>query len=265
MTTITPAELQARIARGETIDLIDVRTALEWNAGHAIGARHVPLGQLDPAAVVAARKGRPDDPVYVICASGARSAAACAAFARAGFAQAVNVEGGTSAWSRAGLPMERKPGAAALGLLRQVGLLALVAAAVLFLTPCSPLTLWGPAYCPATPAAPAPGAAASALDFARDVVGASATVPVLVDFHASWCGPCKMMAPELAALARERGERLRVVPVDVDQHGALARTHGVSSIPDVRLWLGGKEVARFAGFRPQAEIAAWIDQAAPAR
>jgi rhodanese-related sulfurtransferase len=159
MTSITPSDLQARIARGETVELIDVRTTLEWNAGHALGARHVPLAGLDPATVIATRTGRPEDPLYVICASGGRSAAACAAFQRAGFAQAVNVEGGTSAWSRAGLPMERRPGAAALGLLLQIGLLAGVAAAVLYLMPCSPLTLWGPASCPAAPASDAAPAA----------------------------------------------------------------------------------------------------------
>jgi len=267
---ITPAEVQARIARGEPVDLIDVRSGMEWSGGHAVGARHVPLSQLDPAAVVKERVGKPDDPIYVICASGGRSASACDAFHRAGFTQAVNVEGGTSAWSRAGLPMERNAKAASLGLVKQVAVWALVAAAVLFLMPCSPLTVWGSAYCPITPStqpvsATTPGSTQPAvtadLDFNRDVVAASMTVPVLVDFHATWCPPCKLLGPEIEALATERGDRLRVVKIDVDQHGQIAQTHGVSGIPDVRLWVGGKEVARFVGFRPRAEIASWIDQA----
>lgn len=268
--SIRPAEVQALIARGETVDLIDVRTGMEWNGGHAVGARHVPLSRLDPAAVVSQRIGKTDDPIYVICASGGRSASACEAFHRAGFTQAVNVEGGTSAWSRAGLPMERNLKAASLGMVKQVGVLAVVAAAVLFLMPCSPLTVWGSAYCPTSAVAPpatttppgaAPLPAAVGLDFARDVIAASATVPVLVDFHATWCPPCKLLGPEIEALAKERGDHLRLVQIDVDQHGPIAQAQSVSSIPDVRLWFGGKEVARFVGFRPRAEIATWIDLA----
>ena len=268
---ITPAEVQARLARGEAVDLIDVRTTMEWNGGHAAGARHVPLSGLDPAAVVSQRVGKPDEPIYVICASGGRSASACAAFHRAGFTQAVNVEGGTSAWSRAGLPMERNPKGASLGVVKQVAVLAVVAAVVLFLMPCSPLTVWGAAYCPTTPAAQSanPGTAlppaVSDLNFERDVIAASATLPVLVDFHAGWCPPCKLLGPEIEALATERGDRLKIVKIDVDQHGAIAQSQGVSGIPDVRLWLGGKEVAQFTGFRPRAEIATWIDQATAAK
>ncbi len=264
--SITPGEVQARIARGETVDLIDVRTGMEWNGGHAVGARHVPLSRLDPAAVVSQRVGKPDEPIYVICASGGRSASACDAFHRAGFTQAVNVEGGTSAWSRAGLPMERNLKTASLGMVKQVALLGVVAAAVLFLMPCSPLTVWGSAYCPITATAqPAttttPGAAAAAsLNFERDVITASATVPVLVDFNATWCVPCKKLGPEIEAVAKERGDRLRVVSIDVDQHGPIAQAQAVSSIPDIRLWFGGKEIARFVGFRSRSEIATWIDQ-----
>jgi thioredoxin len=152
-------------------------------------------------------------------------------------------------------------------------MMALVVAVLLVLMPCSPLTIWGSAYCPITPSVqPAavttggePTKMSTALDFNRDVVLASATQPVLIDFHASWCPPCKRLAPEIAALASERGDRLRVVKIDVDQHGPLAQTQGVSSIPDVRLWLGGKEISRFSGFRTQAEVAAWIDQAMTGR
>lgn len=270
ISSITPAEVNARIARGEPVDLIDVRTGMEWNGGHAVGARHVPLSQLDPAAVVTGRVGKPEDPIFVICASGGRSASACEAFHRAGFTQAVNVEGGTSAWSRAGLPMQRNLKAASLGLVKQGAVVAFVAAVMLFLMPCSPLSVWGAAYCPTAvavgPTAPAtpgvvPAPVAGGIDFNRDVIAASASVPVLVDFHATWCPPCKLLGPEIDALAKERGDRLRVVRIDVDQNGSIAQSQGISGIPDVRLWKGGKEVARFVGFRPRAEIATWIDQA----
>lgn len=259
VSSITPADLHARMAAGGPVDLIDVRTGMEWNGGHAVGARHVPLGSLDPAAVMAARQGKADDPIYIICASGGRSASACDAFHRAGFTQAVNVTGGTSAWSRAGLPIERDAKAAGLGLAKQIGILALVAGVVFFLMPCSPMSVWGSAYCPATPSAAA--APAGKIDFATAVVAASATVPVLVDFHATWCPPCKLLGPEIEALAAQRGASLRVVTIDVDQEAGLAQEHGVTAIPDVRLFIAGKEAARFAGYKSRAELATWLDAA----
>jgi len=265
ISNISPAEVKARIARGETIDLIDVSTVQEWNSGHAVGARHAPLARLDPAAIVRERAGQPDDPIYVICSSGGRSTSACEAFHRAGFTQAVNVTGGTSAWAQAGLPIERNQTVASLGLVKQVALTAVVAALALILMPCSPLSVWGSAYCSTAPAAgtatAAAAGAAQSVDFNRDVVTASATVPVLVDFHATWCPPCKALGPEIAALASERGDHLRVVQIDVDQEPQIAQAQGVSSIPDVRLWQGGIEIARFIGYRPKAEIAAWLDAA----
>ena len=77
------------------------------------------------------------------------------------------------------------------------------------------------------------------LDAARDIVAASATVPVLVDFHAEWCPPCAELRPELVALAAARGGRLRLVQVDIDAHPDVAFAHGVEGIPDVRLWSKG--------------------------
>jgi rhodanese-related sulfurtransferase len=80
---------------------------VEFAEVHAEGATLVPLDRLDPAAVLAARTGPPDEPIYVICRSGARAAKACEAFRAAGFPHVFNVEGGTEAWQRAGLPVVR--------------------------------------------------------------------------------------------------------------------------------------------------------------
>lgn len=265
MSDITVHELHKLMQSGP-VELIDVRTGMEFRGGHAVGARHVPLGSLDPAKIMAERTAAKDAPLYVICASGGRSASACDAFRRAGFTQAVNVVGGTGAWSRAGLPMERDAQAARWNLLRQVAIVAVVASVVLFLMPCSPFPVWGAAYCPTTPAAvsattPPAGPATAAFDFDRDVIAASAQVPVLVDFHATWCPPCKALAPEIAALQQERGDRLRVVQIDVDREPQVAQRHGVEGIPDVRLFVAGREAARFTGFRNRADIAAWLDTA----
>lgn len=262
--TITPAEVQALISAGGPVDLIDVRTPGEYAAVHAVGARLVPLSGLDPAAVMAGRSAAAEAPVYIICKSGARSAAAATAFIDAGFTQVFSVAGGTDAWVGAGLPVERKPGGShsGSGLLRQIMIMGGTLVAVALLMPCSPYSVWGSAYCPTTPAAASasPATAAESIDFARDVVTASATMAVLVDFNATWCGPCRKLAPELERLAGERTQTLRLVKIDVDRHAEVASAQGVESIPDIRLWKGGREVARFTGYRPHAELVTWLDQ-----
>src|SRR5690242_20136559 len=105
--TITPEELWAKRERGEPIDLIDVRTPVEYREVHAEAARLVPLDTLDPAAVMRTRDGAGDRPLYTICRSGARGRQACETFLAAGFPNVVNVEGGTLDWERAGLPVVR--------------------------------------------------------------------------------------------------------------------------------------------------------------
>ena len=115
---------------GKPIDLIDVRTPVEFREVHVEFARNVPLDRLDPAAVMQARNGSPDEPLYVICRSGSRGRQACEKFLAAGFTNVVNVEGGTLACVEAGLPVVR--GKKAISLERQVriaaGLLVLLGA-----------------------------------------------------------------------------------------------------------------------------------------
>ena len=127
VTTISPQRLAELHASG-TIDLLDVRTPVEFRELHAAGARNVPLGRLDPAAVMRAREG--GEPLYAICRSGSRGRQACAKFLAAGFPNVVNVEGGTLAWAECGLPVVR--GRKAISLERQVritaGLLVLLGA-----------------------------------------------------------------------------------------------------------------------------------------
>jgi len=120
--TITPRELSARRAQGQLVDLIDVRTPAEFREVHADCARNVPLERLDPQAVLSARNGASDQPLYVICRSGSRGQQACAQLLAAGGAQIINVEGGTLAWDAAGLPVVR--GQKAMSLERQVRIAA---------------------------------------------------------------------------------------------------------------------------------------------
>ena len=104
---VAAAEVAARRSRGQPIDLIDVRTPVEFAAVHAEGARLLPLDRLDPQAVMSARSGPADEPLYVICQSGVRAAKAVEKFRAVGFTNVVCVEGGTAAWEQAGLPVVR--------------------------------------------------------------------------------------------------------------------------------------------------------------
>ena len=105
--TRSPAEVAARRSRGLDTDLIDVRTPVEYAEVHAEGARLIPLDKLDPQAVMSGRNGSHDEPLFMICKSGGRSAKAVEKFRAAGFTNAISVEGGTAAWERAGLPVVR--------------------------------------------------------------------------------------------------------------------------------------------------------------
>ena len=88
-----------------------------------------------------------------------------------------------------------------------------------------------------------------------------ATEPVLVDFFATWCGPCRALAPILDELAIDLAGRVGVVKVDVDQAPELAREHRISSIPCLVVFKGGREVGRIVGAVPKRRIAGALDTA----
>jgi thioredoxin 2 len=87
-------------------------------------------------------------------------------------------------------------------------------------------------------------------------------IPVLVDFYADWCGPCKMMAPVLDDVARDRMGHLLVLKLDTDRNPVTQQAFGVRSIPTMVLFRGGREAARQTGAVPRAQLDAFI--AAPA-
>lgn len=128
--TIQAKELYEQIKGGKAVELIDVRTPVEFREIHVEGARLVPLDRLDPKAVMSERNGTANEPLYVICRSGSRAEQACEKFHAAGYDNVVCVEGGTLAWEQAGLPVQR--GKKAISLERQVriaaGLLVLLGA-----------------------------------------------------------------------------------------------------------------------------------------
>ena len=119
--TITPAVLAETLRRGESFDLLDVRTPAEYGEAHVDGARNVPLDRLDPKAIAAERAGRPGT-LYVVCKSGGRSRQACEKLLAAGLTAVASVEGGTAACETAGLRLIR--GRKAMSLERQVRICA---------------------------------------------------------------------------------------------------------------------------------------------
>lgn len=85
-----------------------------------------------------------------------------------------------------------------------------------------------------------------------------ADVPVMVDFYADWCGPCRKLAPELSALAERWNGNAIIVKVNVDDQREVAASYRISSIPDIRVFFGGEQQQAVTGFRSQADLHAML-------
>ncbi|MDP2809484.1 MAG: tetratricopeptide repeat protein [Rhodocyclaceae bacterium] len=96
-------------------------------------------------------------------------------------------------------------------------------------------------------------------DFQEKVIDASRHTPVLVDFWAEWCAPCRTLKPALEKLAAEYGGRFILAKVNSDQHQELAARYGVRSIPSVKAFVNGEMVKEFAGALPETQIRVFID------
>jgi len=87
-----------------------------------------------------------------------------------------------------------------------------------------------------------------------DQVVLQSDVPVLVDFWAHWCGPCRMIAPVLEQIAAEQDGKLRIVKVNVDENPGLSQQYRITSIPAMKVFKGGEEVREMIGSMPKAAI-----------
>ena len=101
--------------------------------------------------------------------------------------------------------------------------------------------------------------AVSSTEFDQQVL--QSDVPVLVDFWAEWCGPCKAIGPSIEELAQEYSGRAKVFKVDVDANGDIAERYGIMSIPALLVFKGGKVVDQMIGAAPKASIQNLLDRA----
>lgn len=123
-----------------------------------------------------------------------------------------------------------------------------------------------PAWRTRSPEYPPPVALdVSEATFQAEVVERSRSVPVVVDFWADWCGPCKALTPALEAAAEARSGKVLLAKVDVDANQALAASFGVQGIPAVKAFRDGAVVSEFVGAVPKAQVEAFFDALVPSR
>ena len=120
---------------------------------------------------------------------------------------------------------------------------------------------------PSSAAAPVTSAAGSDLiketstaGFQADVIAESRNQPVLIDFWAPWCGPCKQLTPIIEAAVKAAGGKVKLVKMNIDEHPAIAGQMGIQSIPAVIAFANGQPIDGFMGAKPESEVKAFIDR-----
>ncbi|AOS83808.1 thioredoxin [Chlorobaculum limnaeum] len=100
-------------------------------------------------------------------------------------------------------------------------------------------------------------------DFQTDVIELSKTIPVLVDFWAQWCGPCRILAPVLKRLADRHAGKWVLVKVNTEEYPEISAQYGIRGIPNVKLFSNGEVIEEFTGALPEHQIEQWLSKALP--
>lgn len=102
-------------------------------------------------------------------------------------------------------------------------------------------------------------------DFNNDVIEQSKTIPVLVDFWAEWCGPCRILGPTLEKLADKYEDRFKLVKLDTDHNQEIAARYGIRGIPNVKLFINGEVADEFTGALPESAVEQWLKKVIPGK
>ena len=95
--------------------------------------------------------------------------------------------------------------------------------------------------------------------FAKDVLEASRTVPVIVDFWAPWCGPCKQLQPTIEKVVKAANGAVKLVKINIDENPETPGRYGVRGIPTMLLFKGGQPIAQKVGAAPRSQIQQWLE------
>lgn len=205
-TNLKPQDFQKTLASAKDPVLVDVRTPGEFTRGHLEGATLIDVSQRDAAQKL--NRLPKNQPIFVYCLSGSRSADAAYFLKKQGFTNVYNLSGGVMSWNRAGLPMAKTT------------------------------------------------AAIAKPDWTTERLKSAVNKPkpVIVNFYAPWCAPCKKMEPGFFSISKDFAASVDLLKIDLDKNAALAETEKVPAIPVTRVYKGGRLIIEKNGFLSDEEI-----------
>lgn len=219
--TVPATEFQQKVSKEGTTQLVDVRTPEEFSAGHIEGAKNYNIE--DPSFETNVASLDKNKPVFVYCKAGGRSSTAANKLREMGFTEVYELEGGMTSWKNKDMPLAQNTATGAVDDEMEVK----------------------------KPTESEAGAAFTKAEFDKLI---SENPVVVVDFSATWCGPCKQLSPVLAKLEKEFVGKVKVQKIDVDLSEDLAREMGVEGIPYVVKYVNGQKANEMIGFNGEAGL-----------